>query len=59
MTSLEKYSDHAALIGRIFYASMFLLFGYGKITAFSGTVGYMGSLGLPTPSLVYLACDHH
>jgi putative oxidoreductase len=54
MPNLEKYGDQAALIGRILYASMFLLFGYGKISAFSGTAGYMGSLGLPVPSLVTL-----
>jgi putative oxidoreductase len=30
---------------------MFLLFGYGKITGYDGTVGYMGSLGLPAPAL--------
>jgi putative oxidoreductase len=54
MTNLEKYSDHAALIGRVLYAAMFLVFGYGKITAFSGTVGWMDSLGLPAPSLVTL-----
>jgi putative oxidoreductase len=51
MDNLAKYSDHAALVGRVFYASMFLLFGYGKLTAFAGTVGYMASLGLPAPSL--------
>lgn len=54
MISIEKYSNQAALIGRVLYASMLLLFGYGKITAFSGTVGYMSSLGLPLPSLVTL-----
>ena len=52
MTNLEKWSDQAALIGRILYAAMLLLFGYGKITAFSGAAGYMSSLGLPVPSLV-------
>jgi putative oxidoreductase len=51
MINLEKHSDTAALIGRLFLASMFLLFGYGKITAYAGTVGYMGSLGLPAPAL--------
>jgi putative oxidoreductase len=51
MINLDKHSDQAALIGRLFYSSMFLLFGYGKLTAFAGTVGYMGSLGLPAPSL--------
>jgi uncharacterized membrane protein YphA (DoxX/SURF4 family) len=30
---------------------MFLLFGYGKLTAFAGTAEYMGSLGVPAPSL--------
>jgi putative oxidoreductase len=54
MTNLEKHSDHAALVGRILYASMFLLFGYGKITGYAGTVGYMSSLGLPAASLFTL-----
>jgi putative oxidoreductase len=54
MPDLAKFAGHAALIGRILYASMFLLFGYGKITALSGTTGYMSSLGLPAPSLVTL-----
>jgi len=51
MINLEKYSDAAALIGRLFFSSMFLLFGYGKLTGYAGTVGYMGSLGLPVPAL--------
>ena len=51
MTNIEKYSDNTALIGRLFLSSMFLLFGYAKITGFAGTVGYMGSLGLPAPAL--------
>ena len=33
---------------------MVLLFGYGKPTAFAGTAGYIGSLGLPVPSLITL-----
>ncbi len=52
MINLEKHSDAAALIGRIFFALMFLVFGYGKLTGFAGTVSYMGSLGLPAPALV-------
>ncbi|NYG44828.1 putative oxidoreductase [Bradyrhizobium sp. IAR9] len=54
MAQLERYSDQMALLGRIFAASMLLLFGYGKITAFSGTTAYMASLGLPAPALVTL-----
>ena len=54
MTNIEKYSDQAALVGRILYSLMFLLFGYGKIIGYSGSAGYMSSLGLPAPSLVVL-----
>jgi putative oxidoreductase len=49
MNSLEKHSDTAALIGRLFFSSMLLLLGYGKLTGYAGTVSYMGSLGLPAP----------
>src|SRR5262245_25138699 len=54
MINLVKYASVATLIGRIFFSSMFLLFAYGKVTAFSGTASYMGSLGLPAPALVTL-----
>ena len=52
MSSL--HTDLAAFVGRIFFASMFLVFGWGKITGYAGTVGYMGSLGLPAPALFTL-----
>ena len=52
MTNLEKYSDQAALIGRVLYSLMFLLFGLVKITAYANSVSHMSSLGLPAPSLV-------
>jgi putative oxidoreductase len=52
MINLEKHGDIAAVIGRLFLSSMFLLFGYGKLTGYAGAVGYMGSLGLPAPALV-------
>ena len=48
---LEKHADHAALVGRIFYASLFILYGYFKLTAFAGTTGYMAKQGLPAPAL--------
>ena len=51
MIDLQKHGDAAALLGRLFFSSMFLLFGYGKVTGYAGTVGYMGSLGLPAPAL--------
>src|SRR6185369_2427265 len=52
--NLERYGDAAALVGRLFFSSMFLAFGYGKLTAFGGTSGYMASLGLPAPALFTL-----
>jgi uncharacterized membrane protein YphA (DoxX/SURF4 family) len=47
---LEKHSDTAALTGRLFFSSMFLLFGYDKLTGYAGTLSYMGSLGFPAPT---------
>jgi len=54
MINLERYGDAAALVGRLFFSSMFLAFSYGKLTAFGGTSGYMGALGLPAPALFTL-----
>jgi putative oxidoreductase len=35
------------LFGRILLASLFLLSGFGKISAYSATAGYMASVGVP------------
>ncbi|MBU3739541.1 MAG: DoxX family protein [Rhodoferax sp.] len=40
-----------ALIGRLLLALLFLPAGLSKITGFAGTVGYIGSVGLPLASL--------
>ena len=42
----------AALVGRILLALIFILSGFGKITGFDGTVGYIASKGLPMPQVV-------
>jgi putative oxidoreductase len=42
----------AALAGRILLAVIFILSGFGKITGFDGTVGYIASKGLPMAQLV-------
>ena len=39
------------LIGRIAIASLFIPAGINKITNFSGTVGYINSIGLPFPEI--------
>ena len=39
------------LLGRLLIAALFLPAGLSKITGFDGTVGYIGSMGLPAPAL--------
>jgi putative oxidoreductase len=39
------------LLGRILIAAMFLPAGISKLTGFAGTVGYIGSVGLPLPAV--------
>ncbi len=51
MINLEKHADLAALIGRLFYSSLFILYGYFKLVGFSGTVSYMAGQGLPLATL--------
>ena len=40
-----------ALVGRVLLALLFLPAGLSKIGGFSGTVGYIGSAGLPMPEV--------
>jgi putative oxidoreductase len=40
-------ADTAALVGRILVALIFIISGFGKITGYAGTAGYMASKGLP------------
>ena len=42
-------------VGRLLLAALFLPAGIAKITGFAGTVGYIGSMGLPFPTLGALA----
>ncbi|MEM4987922.1 DoxX family protein [Collimonas sp. H4R21] len=41
-------------IGRVLLASLFVISGLLKITAFSGMVGYMSSLGIPFATFAVL-----
>ncbi len=43
--------DMAALLGRILIAALFIPAGFRKIGGFSGTVGYISSVGLPLPEV--------
>ncbi|TXL65296.1 DoxX family protein [Zeimonas arvi] len=44
-------SNTLNLLGRLGLAALFLPAGIGKITGFSGTVGYIASVGLPMATL--------
>jgi putative oxidoreductase len=47
----NNMNDAAAAFGRILLSVIFLLGGFVKLAGFGGTVGYMGSMGLPVPEL--------
>lgn len=40
-----------SLVGRLLLAALFLPAGISKLTGFSGTVGYISSVGLPLPEV--------
>jgi putative oxidoreductase len=48
MNTLQRYGP---LAGRVLIALIFIMSGFGKITGFEGTVGYIASKGLPLPQL--------
>jgi len=46
---IERWRDELILLGRVLLMLLFLISGWGKLTGFAGTVGYMGSVGAPMP----------
>lgn len=48
---MEALNRFGPLAGRILIAAIFLFAGYGKVTGFEGTVGYIASKSLPLPQL--------
>jgi putative oxidoreductase len=44
-------NDAAAAFGRVLLSVLFLMSGFQKLAGYGGTVGYMGSVGLPFPEL--------
>lgn len=50
----------AALVGRILLVVMFITSGFGKVTGFEGTVGYITSKHLPMPqvaAIIAILCE--
>jgi putative oxidoreductase len=47
----ERWKHELLLLARILLMILFVLYGWGKLTGFSGTVGYMVAQGAPLPTL--------
>lgn len=50
-TLFERQKDELILLGRVLLMILFVIFGWSKLTSFSGTVGYMAMEGAPVPML--------
>jgi len=51
-TLLAGSRDGLLLLARLLLMVLFVIFGWYKITGFSATVAYMGSVGVPMPTVV-------
>ena len=51
---MESYK-FLPFLGRILLGAPFLMSGLGKLGAHAATVGYITAMGLPAPSLAYIA----
>ncbi|WP_243041962.1 DoxX family protein [Dyella sedimenti] len=50
-TLLQGSRDSGILLARVLLMVLFVIFGWGKLTAFGGTAAYMASAGVPLPTL--------
>ena len=50
----ERVRDEVLLVARILLIVLFLVFGWSKLTGYTGTVGYMTQVGAPMPSVAAL-----
>ena len=49
---MQNY-DSALLLGRLLASAIFILGGYGKLTAAVATTAYFAKIGLPLPDIAY------
>ena len=50
----ERIKDEVVLVARVLLIVLFVVFGWSKLTNYSGTVGYMTQVNLPMPSVTAL-----
>jgi len=48
---IEQRKDALLLVARVLLVVLFVLFGWSKLTGFSGTEQYMAATGAPAPAL--------
>lgn len=51
-TGTASNASGVVLVGRILLSILFILSGFAKLTAISGTAQWFGSIGLPLPTVV-------
>lgn len=52
MPAVSAGSSAVILVGRVLLSAMFIMAGFAKLTAVSGTAQWFGSIGLPAPTVV-------
>jgi putative oxidoreductase len=52
--SAERFRDETILVARILLVLLFVVFGWSKLTNYSGTAGYMAQTGAPMPGIAAL-----
>ncbi|MBV8525525.1 MAG: DoxX family protein [Acetobacteraceae bacterium] len=50
----ERIRDELILVARILLVTLYVVFGWSKLSDYAGTVGYMTQVGAPMPSLAAL-----
>jgi putative oxidoreductase len=50
-SGIAANASAAILVGRVLISTLFILAGFGKLTAIGGTAGFFESLGLPMPTV--------
>ncbi len=50
----DKVKDEVIFVSRFLLVLLFIIFGWGKLTNYSGTVAYMQQVGAPMPPIATL-----
>ncbi len=51
---MTPQNDLTILVGRVLMALLFIISGFGKLTAAAATKAYFGKIGVPVPDIAYI-----